>query len=113
MWTLWVILPLANAFSGWQINAIRSAMAEYNPPPIAVISAVLWDEVAFTDRINNFVYIDNTRLSCCRNTFANVVHHEIMHTKGQSHNNVSGDIMSYRVTADLNGNIIEDLYIWP
>ena len=80
------------------------------PPWSAVIDAALHDNIAFTDQAAFKVYIDAKKMLNTPHSFANVLVHEISHLKGAQH----GDgkfAMSYRVTSNLAGDIVDDTYL--
>lgn len=104
---------LSCALNQWQTQITQRLLRQLSPPPVTIVNAVIWGYVAYTLRPANDIFIDGERLACCPNTFTNVMHHEIEHAKGRNHNNVTGDIMSYSVTEDINGQLLNDLYVWP
>jgi hypothetical protein len=101
------------AFTPLQTNVIRASLANYTPPEfVTIVDAPLRLDFGFTEADRTHVYIDGGKLKCCPNAFANVVHHELDHTKGRDHNSIPGDIMSYRVTVDASGRTVEDPVVW-
>lgn len=113
MWRL-LLLVAAQAFTPYQRQLIIAGLQKYNAPAfVAVLDAPQPPgSVAYTTVTRNTVYIDGPKLECCPRTFANVLHHELDHTKGRDHNQIKGDIMSYSVTLGPDGLIIDDLYVW-
>lgn len=105
---------LVSAFSPLQINIVRNALRIHGAPSFTVVvDAINTDTFAYTTADRRVIYIDAVLFINAPKTFINVMHHEIDHTRGRVHNNVTGDIMSYHITVDTNGTIIEDPYIWP
>lgn len=108
-----LLASASHAFTPLQTSAIRDSLAKNRPPEfVTIVDAPLRLDFGFTEADRTHVYIDGGKLKCCPNTFANVAHHEIDHTKGRDHNTIPGDIMSYKVTIDQTGQAIEDPYVW-
>jgi hypothetical protein len=102
------------ALTPGQAKLTMDVMKKYQSPPyVAIIDAVQLDTIAFTDVDRKRIYINYARFRDAPKSLANTIHHEIDHTKNREHNDNPGDIMSYRVTMNQQGEIIEDAAIWP
>ena len=92
---------------------VRESLKKYKPPQFSVILDGIQDGTyAFTDGSRQRTYIDFSRFANAPNSLRNVLDHELNHLLGRDHNNIPGDPMSYRLTVDRNGTIIEDSFIW-
>lgn len=91
-----------------QSGIVNSVMKEDGAPPYAVvIDAALGDDAAFTYIPQKTTFVNAGLLKNNPHTFANVVRHEVAHLRGAQHGDGSA-VMNYKVTKDLNGNIIDD-----
>ena len=110
---IWVV-AVASAMSQTQAEMARTAMAQYGAPDwSAIVDGVQRGTYAFTDVIGLKTYIDFHQFNQAPNSLKNVLHHEIDHLRGRLHNNASFDIMSYRLTVDSNGRVLNDAFVWP
>ena len=76
----------------------------------AITDSALHNNIAFTDQLNNKVWIDSKRMLKTPKTFANVLVHECSHLRGAMHND--GQLgMSYAVTQNMAGEIVEDQFL--
>ena len=92
---------------------IRSEFDRYGMQSGCVVDGVIGNwTLAFTDQMRLVTTLDGARMACCPKTFQNVVHHEIDHLKGRQHNHIPFDIMSYMVTVDEHGKVVEDAFVW-
>lgn len=92
---------------------VREGLKKYQAPPWAVVlNGVQSGNYAYTDADRKRVYIDMFRFANAPKSLANTVHHEVDHLKGRDHNEISNDIMSYKLTTDSLGNVIDDSYVW-
>ena len=73
----------------------------------AITDSALHNNVAFADQSISKVWIDSKRMLKTPKTFANVVTHECSHLLGAMHQ----DGMSYAVTQNLAGEIVEDSFL--
>ena len=117
MWILpilFILLQTLCAFTSQQAITISTAIQIYGPlPPFAAfVDSVITGREAFTNTQTLVVYIDARRFEKTPNAFWNVIHHEIDHLKGRSHNSNVGDIMSYHLTVTQLGDIVEDPFLW-
>ena len=92
----------------------REALKKFNAPQFAVIiDGVQSGNYAYTDGFDRKkMYIDFNQFKSAPNSLKNVLHHEIEHSKNRDHNNIPGDIMSYSLTTDSLGNVVDDQYVW-
>lgn len=96
----------------YQSRKIRELMKQSNVDPfVHVIDSVQIGTYAFTKPNLKSVHIDMKRFEGTPNSFINVVNHELAHTKGRIHNNITGDIMNYSLTVDSNGYVVDDKFI--
>jgi hypothetical protein len=105
----------SGAFTPYQASIIREQQSIHKAPlRSAIVDAVLAQDYAFTDQIKTLTHIDGLRFECCPNTFTNVVTHEIHHQHGRQHTSgVRGDPMSYVLTIQSSGEIVEDNFVLP
>ena len=107
-------LALALAIPDRYADVTRNLMKKHNAPDwVVVIDAVQHKTLAFTDVSTKKIYIDFNRFANAPNSLKNVIYHEIEHTKGRNHNNVSNDIMGYFITLNAAGDVIDDVRVWP
>ena len=107
------LLTAAFAMNKEQAEITRAAMVKYGAPQFSVIvDGVQHPTYAFTTGDRKVTYIDFKRFANAPNSLRNVLDHELNHLLGRDHNNIPGDPMSYRLTVDRNGTIIEDSFIW-
>lgn len=113
LFTLFV--GVATAFTPYQVSIIRTQQVLHKAPlRSAIADAVLAQDYAFTDQVKTLTHIDGLRFECCPNTFTNVVTHEIHHQLGRQHTaGVKGDPMSYVLTIQASGEIVEDSFTLP
>ena len=106
--TIALLFGLTRAFTSWQSLAVRESIKKYGPPDAVFIDVAMVANFAHTDMAQKIVSIDAQRFECCPNSFRSVVRHELDHCRGRMHNTVFGDPMSYHLTIDAVGDIIED-----
>lgn len=102
------LFSLGVAFTDWQAKVIHSSIKKYGPPDAVFIDVTMVTDYAHTDVERKIVSIDARRFECCPNSFRSVVHHELDHCYGRMHNSIPNDIMSYHLTVDTTGHILED-----
>lgn len=108
-----VITAIAGAMTRDQAQVTRDSMAKYGAPQFStIVDGVQSGTYAFTDADRRHTYIDYKRFANTPISLRNVLDHEIFHLKGKDHNSVPGDPMSYRLTVDPAGNVVEDAAIW-
>jgi len=108
-----VFTALAAAMTRDQAQVSRDSMTKYGAPQFStIVDGVQSGTYAFTDADRRHTYIDYKRFANTPISLRNVVRHEIDHLRGRDHNNVPGDPMSYRLTVDTTGNVVEDASIW-
>ena len=116
MWRFCSVLifsHLASAIQPIFADVARGALKKYDAPLFSVIvDGVQSGTYAFTDAPRERAYIDFNRFRNAPNSLANVLHHEVEHLKGRDHNEIPLDIMSYRLTVDSNGAVVDDDHIW-
>lgn len=95
-------------------DVAREALKKYNAPPWATfIDGVQTGNYAYTDGADRTkMYIDFNQFKNAPKSLQNTLRHEIEHSKGRDHNNIPGDIMSYSLTVDSLGNVIDDTRAW-
>jgi len=113
MRTLLMWIAAALAMTPRQAEMTREAMVRYRVPQFSVIvDGVQTGTYAFTDADRRHTYIDYKRFIAAPTSLRNVLDHEANHLLGRDHNSVGGDPMSYRLTVDPDGNVVEDSTIW-
>ena len=85
---------------------------EQTPSWVVVLDGVQRDTLAYTNTDRKRIYVDFERFRDAPNSLRNVLKHESQHAKGRDHNRIVGDIMSYAVTLDQRGNVVEDARVW-
>lgn len=110
-----IFTGLTMAFTPYQVSIIRTQQVIHKAPlRSAIMDGVLAQDYAFTDQVKTLTHIDGLRFECCPNTFTNVVTHEIHHQNGRQHTaGVKGDPMSYVLTIQASGEIVEDNFVLP
>jgi len=108
--TIFSLAYWVQAFTDWQALTIRASIKKYGAPDAVFVDVTMVADYAHTDMASKIVSIDARRFDCCPNSFTSVVHHELDHTRGRLHNSIPGDIMSYHLTVDALGNILEDTF---
>lgn len=110
MRALLIFLASAWAMTREQAAVARQVMKQLDAPPwSAIIDAALHNEISFTDQAASKTFIDAKKLIDTPHTYFNVLVHEVNHLKGSQHND--GTLaMSYKVTVDLVGAVIDDSY---
>ena len=97
-----------------QADMTAAAMLKYRAPDFsAIVDGVQRGTYAFTEMDSRKAYINYAKFLNAPNSLMNVLHHEIMHLRGREHNNLVGDIMSYRLAVDSNGAVVNDAFVWP
>ncbi len=93
---------------------VRESFKKYKPPQFSVILDGVQDGTtyAFTDADRQRTYVDFARFANAPHSLRNVLDHELNHLIGRDHNNIPHDPMSYRLTVDSNGNVVDDDFIW-
>ena len=110
---LFVQLMLVFSIQPKYADVARDALKKYNAPLWSVIiDGVQSGNYAYTDADRQRSYVDFNRFANAPNSLANVLHHEVDHLKHRDHNNDPTDIMSYRLTTDNSGNVVEDTRVW-
>lgn len=113
MLILLLLVAFASAMRSKFADAARASLKKYNPPPFsAIIDGVQYGTYAFTDASRQRTYIDFNRFVNAPNSLRNVLDHELNHLLGRDHNNIPHDPMSYKLTVDSNGSVVEDNLIW-
>jgi hypothetical protein len=103
----------AVAFSPLQALIVRNVLKQEGVDPFTTVTdAVMGDGLAFTDSTLKRIFIDFNLYKDAPTSLANTVKHEVAHTKGRQHNEIPGDIMSYRATTNLQGQVVDDPYFW-
>ena len=111
---LFVQLILVFSIQPKYADVARDALKKYNAPLWSVIiDGVQSGTYAYTDADRQRSYIDFNRFANAPNSLKNVLNHEIAHLKHRDHNTDPTDIMSYRLTVDSSGNVINDDRVWP
>ena len=92
----------------------RAALKKYNAPQFAtIIDGIQSGNYAYADGFDRKkMYIDFNQFKNAPKSLQNVLNHEIQHSLGRDHKNIPGDIMSYALTTDSLGNVIDDSYVW-
>lgn len=110
-----LLIGIAVAFTPYQASIIRTQQVIHKAPlRSGIVDAVLAQDYAFTDQVKTLTHIDAMRFECCPNTFTNVITHEIHHQNGRQHTvGVNGDPMSYVLTIQASGEIVEDNFVLP
>lgn len=108
------LLSLTSAMTDKYADVARAALKKYNAPQFAVIiDGVQSGNYAYTDGFDRKkMFIDFNQFKNAPKSLQNTLRHEIEHSKGREHNNIVGDIMSYAITIDALGNVVEDRYVW-
>lgn len=91
---------------------LRQIFRRYNVsvnPYVALIESPLNGPVAFTATDGSRMFVDTRRLEEAPNTLWNVLRHEVAHTQGQIHSDVTPE-MQYSVQLDPQGRIVNDEY---
>jgi hypothetical protein len=103
------------AFTPYQTSIIRTQQVAHKAPlRSGIVDAVLAQDYAFTDQVKTLTHIDAIRFECCPNTFTNVITHEIHHQNGRQHTaGVKDDPMSYVLTIQTSGEIVEGNFVLP
>lgn len=108
-----VVASLAGAMTRDQAQVTRDSMSKFGAPQFStIVDGVQTGTYAFTDADRRHTYIDYKRFANAPMSLRNVVRHEIDHLRGRDHNTLPGDPMSYRLTVDPAGNVVEDAAIW-
>lgn len=108
-----ILVCLVQAFTPRQALIAREVMRKKKPPPfVTVTDAVLADGFAFTDESRKRIYVDFAQFRDAPTSLANTINHEVVHTKGGEHNSIPGDIMSYVLTLDESGAVVNDDHEW-
>lgn len=104
------LAALAGAMTKGQKEIVREAIKKAEVPQFSVVvdGVTAPGMYAFTDAAREHTYIDFARFANAPNSLFNVALHEGHHLRGRDHNNVPGDPMSYRLTVDSNGSVVED-----
>lgn len=110
-----ILISVVAAFTPYQVSIIRTQQVLHKAPlRSAIVDAVLAQDYAFTDQVKTLTHIDAIRFECCPNTFTNVVTHEIHHQLGRQHTvGIKNDPMSYVLTIQASGEIVEDNFVLP
>ena len=95
-------------------DVARDALKKDNAPQFAtIIDGVQSGNYAYADGFDRKkMYVDFNQFKDAPKSLLNVLHHEIEHSRGRDHNNIPGDIMSYKLTTDILGNVIDDGFVW-
>ena len=95
-------------------DVARDALKKYNAPQFAtIIDGVQSGNYAYADGFDRKkMYIDFNQFKDAPKSLQNTLNHEIQHSRGRDHNNIPGDIMSYALTTDSLGNVIDDGFVW-
>lgn len=108
-----MFLTLVTAIQPKHIEMIRSEMAKQKTNDwVTIQNAIQRQQLAYTSSDLKHIYIDFDRFRNASNTLANVIKHEVAHTKGATHGDGS-PYMQYAVRVDMFGNVIEDAYVMP
>jgi len=108
-----VITALAGAMTRDQAQVTRDSMSKFGAPQFsAIVDGVQSGTYAFTDADCRHTYVDFKRFAKAPMSLRNVIRHEIDHLRGRDHNSVPADPMSYRLTVDPAGNVVEDAALW-
>jgi hypothetical protein len=103
-----------SAFTTWQSGVIREMLTKYNASTTIVVDRVSYDVPGSTRRPSDIVYIDGESFQGAPRTFVNTVHHELAHAAHKrDHNNIPCDIMSYHLTTNNKGIMLDDTFIVP
>jgi len=98
-------------FDPSQSAMVRQVLKQRSADPfVAVVDAPMNDMVAYTTLWGKVIYMDGDALRGRPHTFHNVLVHEILHTQGKEHDQtqIPGSMMSYAVTKNIQGEIIDD-----
>ena len=94
-------------------DVAREALKKYQAPDwTTIIDGIQHKTYAYTDSDRKNIYIDFNQFKDAPTSLQNVLNHEIQHSRGRNHNDVVTDIMSYHLTTDSNGVVIDDSYVW-
>ena len=94
-------------------DLVREIMTkEQTPDWTVVIDGAQRGTLAYTDADRKRIYVDFERFRDAPNSLRNVLKHEAHHAKNREHNQIVGDIMSYAVTLDQRGNVVNDARVW-
>lgn len=107
---------ICNGFTEYQEQIVRQQSINHKAPPgSAIVDAILVrSDYAFTDQVRLICHVDAVRFQCCPNSFANAVIHEIHHLNQRQHTiGVKDDPMSYILSIQPNGDVINDNYVLP
>jgi len=106
-----VITALAGAMTRDQAQVTRDSMSKFGAPQFsAIVDGVQSGTYAFTDADRRHTYVDYKRFAKAPMSLRNVLDHEVNHLLGRDH--VPADPMSYRLTVDPAGNVVEDATLW-
>ena len=75
-------------------------------------NAILTNDLAFTSADLKHIYIDFERFKDAPRALINTLKHELAHAKGAQHGDGSF-YMSYAVTLDGVGNVVDDVFALP
>ena len=105
-----LLLVAAAALRPQYAELVRSEMVKQATADwVTVQDAVQQKQLAYTSSDLKHVYVDFGRFKNAPQALANTLKHEIAHTRGATHNDGS-PYMSYAVTEDRAGNIVDDAY---
>ena len=111
---LGTLAALTAAMTKGQKQIVRESLKKAAAPQFSVVvDGVTTPGIyAFTDAGRERTYIDFARFANAPIALRNVVDHEAQHLLGRDHNTLVGDPMSYLLTVDRDGNVVEDAAIW-